>query len=240
MMEKKVVLLVDDNVSLRAMIRTAIERDYDVLEASGCKDALRQLAKNVDLALVDYAMPDCDGFDVLKMIRDTHAKLPVILMTGYGSENVAIKAIRTEVTDYIKKPIQMVYLKKRLSELLASKENKGNHEKTEDSKFDDISAYIEERYMDEITLDKLSVMAAMNRFTFCRAFKKRFGQSCISYLNSIRINHATEFLKNHKLKVAEIAQIVGYNNVVHFERVFRTLIGVSPREYRKQLTNLLP
>lgn len=90
---------------VRDMIKDAFEREYNVLEASGYSDAIKLFRYPFDLALIDYVLPDSDGFEVLKAIREAKPALPAIIMTSYSNENIAIKAIRTEVTDYIKKEV---------------------------------------------------------------------------------------------------------------------------------------
>ena len=234
-MKRKAILLVEDEAVVRDMIRGALEREYDVLEASTYSEALRHLAHHIDLALVDYALPDRDGFEVLKAVREAQPSLPVILMTGYGSEHVVIKALREGVTDYIKKPLSFSYLMKRLSEILGM--NLGNTfwkdtVTREEFIMDGISAYIEDRSMEDLNLDKLARMVCMSRFNFCRAFKGRFGLSFISYLNSLRVKKAARLLDDANLTITEIATFVGYESVAHFGRVFRKVYGVSPTAFR--------
>ena len=88
--------------------------------------------------------------------------------------------------------------------------------------------------MKPLTLDILARKVSMNKFRFCRVFKKQVGQTFISYLNNIRIINATQILKRGDLNITEIAYVVGYKNIVHFDRVFKDIHGVSPREYRKK------
>lgn len=117
-MKKKTILLVDDDFAVRNTLKDYLEKKYTVLEASGCKEVIRQLAKPIDLAIIDFILPDADGFKVLKILRAINGSLPVIIITGYGSENLAIEAIRHKASDYIKKPVELAYLKKRVSEAL--------------------------------------------------------------------------------------------------------------------------
>ena len=234
-MKRKAILLVEDEAVVRDMIRGALEREYDVLEASTYSEALRQLTHHIDLALVDYSLPDGDGFEVLKAVREARPSLPFILMTGYGSEHVVTKALRVGVTDYIKKPLSFSYLMKRLSELLGM--NLGNTfwkdtVTREEFIMDGIAAYIEDRSREDLNLDKLARMVCMSRFNFCRAFKVRFGLSFISYLNSIRVKKAARLLDDPNLTITEIATFVGYESVSHFGRVFRKVYGVSPTAFR--------
>lgn len=117
-MKKKSILLVEDDEVVRETLKDALESKYIVLEASGCKEAVKHLTKCIDLAIVDFILPDADGFSVLNILRAVNPKLPVIIMTGYGSEDLAIEAIRHRASDYIKKPFEMAYLRRRVSEVL--------------------------------------------------------------------------------------------------------------------------
>lgn len=76
----------------------------------------------------------------------------------------------------------------------------------------------------------------MNKFSFCRAFKGRFGRSFVSYLNSVRMRHAVELLRNPDLNVSEIALFLHYDCLEYFSRTFKKAYGMSPREYRKKIS----
>ncbi len=242
-MDKKNILLIDDDNVVRDMIKDSLQKEYNVIEASTYTDVMDLLDNHIDLALIDYVLPDADGFDVLQTLRASKPALPAIMMTGYGNESVVIKALRTEIVDYMKKPLKLSYLKKRLSEILGGRENNKQYEivnSRDDFILDGIVSHIEEKYMKHITLEKAASMACMNKFKFCRAFKERYGQTFISYLNSIRVKNAVELLRNNNLSITEIAYFVGYGSIVHFDRVFRSVHGISPREYRKTKSNSSP
>jgi YesN/AraC family two-component response regulator len=237
-MFKKSLLLVDDDAVIRDVIKSALNNDYHVFEASTYLDAMKFPFQSVDLAIVDYILPDRDGFEVLQSLRNRNPALPVIIMTGYGNEDVIIQALRKNVTDYIKKPVNLRYLRERVSNILGDEKGrkddalpsyKGKH-------LDIIAKHIQENYMGELTLDKLARLACMNRFSFCRAFKERFSQSFISYVNSIRLKNAGELLKDSRTSITEIAFSVGYRNSGHFNRVFKAVYKMSPREYRRKMT----
>jgi DNA-binding NtrC family response regulator len=77
--------------------------------------------------------------------------MPAIIMTGYNNEDMAISAIRKEVAAYIKKPVNLAYLRKRLQEIFSDSGNSGNPEisGTKEFIFDAIANHIEEKYMTE-------------------------------------------------------------------------------------------
>jgi len=247
-MSKKTILLVEDDTVVREMIKDVLKREYRVLEASGYSEAAELFNYHIDLALIDYVLPDGDGFEVLKAIREAKPLLPAIIMTAYSNEKVMLRAIRTEVADYIKKPLKLAYLRKRLSDILGEKKNNKNQDITNENNknfegfksrkefiLDSVAAYLEEKYMKDLPLDKVAGMACMNIFNFSKAFKKRFGQSFISYLNSIRIRNAAALLKKPHLTIAEIARFVGYRSVTHFDRMFRAVHSITPSEYREMI-----
>ncbi len=236
-MFKKSLLLVDDDAVIRDVIKSALNNDYHVFEASTYLDVMKFPFQSVDLVIIDYILPDRDGFEVLRSLRERNPALPAIIITGWGDEDVIIRALRENATDYIKKPVNLRYLRERVSDILRDEKGreddalpsyKGRH-------LDIIAKHIQENYMGELTLDKLARLACMNRFSFCRAFKERFSQSFISYVNSIRLKNAGELLKDSRTSITEIAFSVGYRNSGHFNRVFKAVYKMSPREYRRKI-----
>lgn len=242
-MGKKTILLVDDDPVIREIIRDALEGHYTVLEASCHSEAIKFLNHNIDLALIDYILPDSDGFETLRELRKENPVLPAIIMTAYGSESIVIKAIRSEVTDYINKPLKLSYLKLRISEIFGNKkriipDEYGKQERDrEEFIMDGISSYIESNYMKALTIDMLASKVNMDKFRFCKVFRDKFGQTFTSYLNGLRIKNAVELLKKVDLNITEIALAVGFRNIVHFDRVFKEIHRVSPRKYRKRFNN---
>ena len=236
-MDRKSILLVEDEVVVREMIRGALEREYHVLDASGYSGAVKHFGSHIDLALVDYSLPDRDGFEVIEALRETRPSVPAILMTAYGNESVAIRALRAGVTDYIKKPVSFAYLMRKLSEILdvdCGDHFWGNALTKEEFIMDGIAAYIEDRYREDLSLDGLAQVVCMSKFSFCRAFKNRFGLSFLSYLNTVRLRNAARLLEDEHLNITGIAAFVGYDNVAHFGRAFRGVYGISPTEYRRR------
>lgn len=89
-MDRKTILLVEDDHLLKRLIKGVLERQYRVLEAESCIEAIKQIGGSVDIALVDYILPDGDGLHVLKVIREMKPQLPVVIMTAYSTDNLAI------------------------------------------------------------------------------------------------------------------------------------------------------
>ncbi len=96
--------------------------------------------------------------------------------------------------------------------------------------------YIINRFADHhITLDEISAYSNMSPTTFCRYFKKHFCKTFTNFLNEVRVGHACKLLQQTDKAVAEIAFASGYNQLTHFNRQFKRIVGYSPKEYRYQL-----
>jgi DNA-binding NtrC family response regulator len=106
-MKKGSLLLVDDDRHLLlSMAEWLAEQDYAVDAAANYADARRAIAKrSYDLVLCDVRLGDGDGFDLLAEARRTHPDLTFILMTGYGTVDTAIDALRAGAFDFLTKPI---------------------------------------------------------------------------------------------------------------------------------------
>lgn len=100
------ILLVDDENNVRyTLARILQSRGFEVKEASQGREAMSVLATGGIQAIVsDHSMPGMTGLELLKKIRDSGSQLPFILMTAYGSEEVAVDAMKCGASDYLKKP----------------------------------------------------------------------------------------------------------------------------------------
>ncbi len=101
------VLIIDDDPYDREIQRSMLEKSEDyrieVLEASCGEEAFMLLdAESPDCVLLDYRLPDMDGIELLRRIRNSgkHRDMPVIMMTGQGSETVAVSAIKLGAVNY--------------------------------------------------------------------------------------------------------------------------------------------
>ena len=97
-------------------------------------------------------------------------------------------------------------------------------------------SFIENNYMKEITVEDIAESSGLNRSYFGKIFKDSVGKSPQEFLISYRMIKAAELLKLTRYSVAEIGSAVGYPNQLHFSRAFKSVYGVSPRNWRKDNT----
>ncbi|MDF2713469.1 MAG: AraC family transcriptional regulator [Paenibacillus sp.] len=99
-----------------------------------------------------------------------------------------------------------------------------------------LMAYIDDHYMQELTLDKLSREACLSKFYLTRLFKQFTGLTVFEYVNRQRITQAQLLLLAEKsTSVTDICFRVGFKELAHFSKNFKQLVGVSPEHYRKSL-----
>ena len=94
--------------------------------------------------------------------------------------------------------------------------------------------YIEQNFQNNITIEDIAAVCGINRSYFGKIFRNSIGRSPQEFLMNYRMVKATELLKLTSLSIAEIGSAVGYENQLHFSRAFKTIYGVSPREWRNQ------
>jgi len=105
--DKKLVMLVDDEPDMLAMLRLTLEKKCGCLVVtapSGLK-ALELLGEcRPEVVVTDIKMPDLDGLQLLKKIQDFDRTISVIVMTGYGTIDMAVQAIKDGAYDFLQKP----------------------------------------------------------------------------------------------------------------------------------------
>ncbi len=108
-MKTKTVLIVDDDKIIREQLQKELKREFfKTFLASDGKTALESLnQEEIDIVILDVKLPDMDGLEVLKVIKEERPDCEVIVITGMGSQEIAIKSLRKGAIDYIEKPIDL-------------------------------------------------------------------------------------------------------------------------------------
>ncbi|WP_257297495.1 PAS domain S-box protein [Haloarchaeobius sp. FL176] len=99
------VLHVDDDANFRELTKTFLEKLRDEFTVTSFEDPTTAIDRvdEFDCIVSDYQMPDVDGLDFLSLVRERHERIPFVLFTGQGSEEIASEAISAGVTDYLQK-----------------------------------------------------------------------------------------------------------------------------------------
>lgn len=117
------ILIVEDDVTFSLMLNTWLgKKGFEVHTTNSISEAKRRIDKNAyDLVLSDLRLPDSDGIDLLKWLKDTSPDLPLIMMTSYADIQTAVQAIKLGASDYIAKPLNPEELLGKIRELITAK-----------------------------------------------------------------------------------------------------------------------
>jgi two-component system KDP operon response regulator KdpE len=109
------ILVVDDEPPIRKLLRMGLSsQGYDVLEAPNGKVAIELLAKKPALVILDLGLPDIDGLELLRRIRQAQENLPIVVLSSRGDEAGKVAALDLGADDYVTKPFGMEELFARM------------------------------------------------------------------------------------------------------------------------------
>ncbi|MDP4098177.1 helix-turn-helix domain-containing protein [Paenibacillus sp. P96] len=262
------MMIVDDEKGIVDGLHKMIGRYVPECEMIGAAynglDGFRLiLERQPDIVITDIRMPQADGLEMIRMLKDEACHAQFILLSGYAEFEYARKGMQLGVQFYINKPVEEEELQNcvyKVMEIIRSERAKQQevynlklqvHNRMVESAFRDhmdaggdnlprkkdiiteIKEYVSEHYSEPISLADLSARFFINPYYLSQLFKQKTGETYLSYLAQTRINKAKELLIRTDLKVYEICQRVGYSDTQHFARLFEKLTGCKPSEYRK-------
>ena len=109
------ILVVDDEPPIRKLLRMGLStQGYEVLEASNGKIALEMLGQNPDLIILDLGLPDIQGLELLRKIRERNEGVPVVVLSSRGDEAGKVQALDLGADDFVTKPFGMDELLARM------------------------------------------------------------------------------------------------------------------------------
>lgn len=247
---EKAILIIDDCELTREILWEILKTHYRVFLASTAWEGIKMLSKEICLVLLDLCLPDLDGLDVLKEIKRDYPSIPVVIITGYGTEERCLNAFRLGARDYIKKPFENEEIPQKVELLLntvsterrrpviMSSEKTNNYMDRKDIPDQILKGifrvrdYIEKNPRRILCLSDACKLAGLNRAYFCHFFKYITGHSYKSYLHHIKLKAAKELLRNKGLRISDVAEHIGYSTE-HFSRAFRKIYGNYPKKSSK-------
>jgi DNA-binding NtrC family response regulator len=116
----RIIIIEDDEGNRRSLVRALSREGYRVDAFPEATSALRHLQqhRDVNLVVTDLMLPGLDGLGVLEQARRIHPKVGLLMITGHGSEDLAVDAMKRGADDYLKKPVNLDVLRKRVASIV--------------------------------------------------------------------------------------------------------------------------
>lgn len=231
------VLIVDDDKDFRDEFRDTFE-EYEIIEASDGEEALKVLKNpnEISLIILDVMMPGLRGTEVLKAIKKmVNPEVGIIIITGHGSKDVVIDALRGDADEYIEKPIDIDKMRKAIERVLENKKGKDDLNVLDiKGKIERIKRFIEINCYKKVRLEDGATAVCLSPKYLSRIFKQNTGIGFNEYKLGVKIKKAKKLLKTTGYNIGQISDKMGYQNIESFIRTFKKLTNRTPTQYRKK------
>ena len=249
--EKKTILIIEDEPSIRYLLKDILKDTYIVYEASNGKKALEMMRRVIpNLIVSDIMMPDMSGLEVCEIVKSTPetCHIPFIILSARGTLDQKTEGYEAGADAYIPKPFSAEHLlvrirklldyQQRLYDLFSKSESpiripevgmKDNDKQFLENAINFIEANLDNEELDALMLEQ---HLGMSKANFYRKLKTLSNMTPGELIKSIRLQEAASQLENSDSTVSEIFYRTGFSNQSHFYREFKKKYNCSPAEYR--------
>ncbi len=247
---KKVVLVVEDNKDIQRYYKQILGDTFNLIKAYNGKEAQEKLnKKEVDLILCDLAMPEMNGFEFSKQLKQIPelSHIPLIIVSANVSVEAKTQSYNLGIDAYLTKPFKEAELLSVIANLFKKQQQRTAYfskllelktaKKSEEIRSVEVNfvKQIQECALEKVvyTTEELAQKLAMSRSKLNKKINTLTGMSIANYIKHIKMEKAKELLKNTNLQVNEIAYQIGYEEASLFTKVFKKTTGQTPTNYRQ-------
>jgi DNA-binding response OmpR family regulator len=247
--DKPLVLVVEDNADMRALLGEHLAREYRVEQAGDGEHGLHRALDLVpDLVVSDVMMPRRDGFDLLAAlkadIRTSH--IPVVLLTARADAESRLKGIGRGADGYLAKPFARLELLALLRNLIDGRNRLRERWQaapgltpaqlelpSEEQVFlEKVQALVEARMSDSaFGAAELADAVAMSPRQLRRKLNHLLGETPAALLRRFRVERAAALLDQQAGSIKDVAAATGFRSTSGFRAAFRDVLGSSPSDY---------
>jgi signal transduction histidine kinase/ligand-binding sensor domain-containing protein/DNA-binding response OmpR family regulator len=253
LIDKTIVLVVEDNPDVREYIKDALKEYYHVEEAANGEQGLRKAEKCIpDLIISDIMMPKMDGYEMTRRIRQDEktSHIPIILLTAKSDKDSRLEGLGLGADDYLIKPFDsdellariknLIETRRRLQEkfgtgaAILQKPEKANLSCLDEQFMNRIMMVVDEHLAEEeFSIEEFGKDVGMSRSQMHRKLKALTGKSASVYLRTVRLAKAKQMIEEKKGTISEISYWVGFASPAYFSRCFKDEFGFTPSEVSK-------
>ena len=246
------ILLVENDADTKKILKKKLQEHFHVLIASNGSEALLLMkSQNADVVISDIMMPETDGYELCKKIKENSKTrhVPVILITSDLSAESKIRGFQSGADAFLQKPINIQELFLRLDNILKNKNilrsyysnlnlpdvGKQEVNNADEEFIREMTEYVYDHLADtELSVHQLARHVNVSRTQLYLNIKRLTDQTPSSFVLNIKMAQAKKMLLTTSMTSSEISYKLGYCSPNHFSRQFKDFYKLSPSEFRKQ------
>ena len=221
-----------------------ISHEWQVKHLEPPLEVLLPISNAIPTVLIfEFDRPDILALSTLNQMRQQFTAVPILMLTEYHSEALAVWALRSRVSNYLVVPISSreltCYVKEAINTQITANPipSELSFHNASMHKTAPAIDYIKAHYHEKVLEEWAARLCYMSISSFSRLFKKEQGKTFREYLLHYRINQAAELLKIDGNSITDVAFNVGFNDLSYFSRMFKQLIKKAPTEFKQKNTN---
>ena len=252
--EKAIIVIAEDDDEIRDYLVAELEKDYEVKACTNGREALAEVYRSKpDLVISDVMMPEMNGNTLCSQLKlnKTTNDIPVILLTAKSRDEDRLEGLETGADAYIVKPFNLDILRRTIINLINSHkllrmkygQTEKLEEKMEQVKMKSPDEKLLERVMNtinkhinnsDLSVDMIAEEVGISRVHLHRKMKELTGQTPHDFIRSIRLKRAASLLASKNMNITEVVYACGFSNAASFSTIFKSIYGMSPRDYMKE------
>jgi signal transduction histidine kinase/ligand-binding sensor domain-containing protein/DNA-binding response OmpR family regulator len=252
-LQKKTILIVEDNLELRTYIKEELNSEYKTVVAENGEEGLEKARKYMpDVVITDVIMPKINGYQFCSLLKKDlkTSHIPVLMLTAKAMTDDWVEGLEAGADVYLNKPFEMKIMRSHLKQLITNRDllfskYMGSFNKTEiepnstslDQQFIlDIIKHTKENIKEpNLNVEKLADEFNLSRSQLYRKIKALTGLTANELIRKIRLERAKELLEeNGVASVSEISYNVGFSSPSYFSKCFKAHFGVLPKEVKDE------
>ncbi|MGM9766088.1 MAG: response regulator [Candidatus Cryptobacteroides sp.] len=248
------ILIIEDTPEVARWQMKQLAPEYNFYFATNGQNGLEKAEELVpDLIITDIMMPEMDGFELCRRIRSSEvlSHIPVIMVTAKATHEDRMRGLEAGADAYLEKPFHADELAVRVAKLLEQRASLHakwaadlkNGNPVEDTAIPESSREFVCRFTDivneaivngELDFTKIASDMCITRTQLNRKIKAITGYTTTEYVLQIRISKAKVLLEKSNMRVGDVAQSCGFEDVAYFSSVFKKTTGVTPTKWKNR------
>jgi YesN/AraC family two-component response regulator len=247
------ILIIEDNYELKNYLKNLLSPEYRIITAPNGRQGLETALTIIpDLVLTDVMMPQMDGFEVCRQLKNNlhTSHIPVILLTALNESEKQIGGYKTGADAYITKPFDENVLLAQIENLIRSRAKLRELFSVSDTEWSngmellfsdrmliEKATSVVEHHLNDKTfvIDHLAADLGISTSSLYRKLKVLTNQSPTEFVRYIRLKKAIRLMNDGNTNVDEIGYSVGFNSHSYFTNSFKKQFGKTPSDYLSDL-----